>query len=450
MEPAGGVDESAKQVVQPVRTAIDKPVAQPPPARRRGVVQRLVAVKVAGAPPAELGAGPGRDPAAQPIDLEQVFDHSLEQWRVPFGQLRVCPEEGEDSLVLVKDIKVAAALGAQDVALAALAVVHAHPVEHGDSRGREQHRVGPREVLVVAGREGEALVGDEGAPVRLVPHHREQAQQLRALAQVEDLGPVRPRSPAGEQLGLDVAFGLAPPVDPGVVEGQHVWFGADVQAVADGRQRAGDHRVVAVKKEQVVAGSSGDASVPGRAETPVVGEVQRDDPGVPGRVSVDDLAAGVGRAVVDGDDLEVVMGLVQQRVEAFAQVGLDPVGGHDDAESGHRTHPRGLLRRHPVIPSDRDFPTFGGGPPAAGAAGRRPAPAAEPLMVAALAALSSVTSQPGCPRRQPLMSRPPPPCDQRRMRRTSAVDAAGSRPAAEPLDSTATGDYGCLLVISWG
>ena len=120
--------------------------------------------------------------------------------------------------------------GAEDVALAALPVVHAHPVEGRDGLRGHQHRERPRGVLVVAGREGEALPLDELPPVRLVPHHHEQGQQLWPLLDREHLRPG-----LGEQAAQHIALDPARPVAAGVVEHENVGTARHAEPRGDDR-----------------------------------------------------------------------------------------------------------------------------------------------------------------------------------------------------------------------
>ncbi len=258
-----------------------------------------------------------------------MVDHAAEQHRPPALQAGVRVEVGEDPVVLAEDLEVPLAGGVQDASGAPLPVVHAHPVEGGDRPRRHQHRVRPRGVLVVAGREGEALPLDELPPVRLVPGHREQAEQPGPVGEGE-----RRRAVLGEPVGDLVAHGLAGPVGAGVVVDQDVGVAGLLQPVGDGEQRVRGEGVVAVQEHQVVAGRAGHARVAGRAQADVGRQMHRPHPRVLGRELVDHSSAGVGRAVVHGDQFEIRVRLGQHRLQALAQIRLNLVRGDNDTEPG--------------------------------------------------------------------------------------------------------------------
>ena len=57
--------------------------------------------------------------------------------------------------------------------------------------------------------------------------------------------------------------------------------------------------------------------------------------GVPGGVTVTDSAAAVGRAVVHQQQLIVLAGLRQNRVDTLGKIDFDAVNGDDQAKGGH-------------------------------------------------------------------------------------------------------------------
>ncbi len=133
------------------------------------------------------------------------------------------------------------------------------------------------------------MPGDELPPVRLVPGHHQHPQQPRPVLQ-----PERRRALFGELGGELVAHLAAVPVGARVVEDQDVRVAGLLQPVGDRPQRVRGERVVAVQEDQVVAGGLGEPRVPGPAQPLVLGQVDGLHAGVPGRVLVDDRAAGVG------------------------------------------------------------------------------------------------------------------------------------------------------------
>jgi hypothetical protein len=103
------------------------------------------------------------------------------------------------------------------------------------------------------------------------------------------------------------------------------------------RSASGRERVVAVEEDEVVAGRLCQTGVAGAAEALVLGEMDGAYAGVAGRELVDDRAAGVRRAVVDRDQLQIGIRLGEHRFQAFVQVRLDLVRGDNDTEPGQGT-----------------------------------------------------------------------------------------------------------------
>ncbi len=299
--------------------------------RDRPIAGRAVAGAVLGGAAEELAAVGGGDAAGLGDHGDEVAEHHPVDDGPPAVQVGAGVEEGEHPVVLLEDVEVLAGGGGEDVAaLAALPVVDADPVEQGDGLGGEQRRVGPRGVLVVPGREGQALLLDELAAVGLVPHHLEQVEQVAALVEGEGVG-----AGPGEHGGGRGAHHPAVPVAAGVVVDQQVGVAGGAQAGVGGGQQVGGEGVVAVEEQQVVAGGEFQAGVAGRAEADVPFQVADGDPVVPGGGLVEDGAAAVGRAVVDGDQFEIGEGLVEDRLQTGREVLLDGVDGHDHAEPRH-------------------------------------------------------------------------------------------------------------------
>ncbi len=306
-------------------------VPQPVAGAQRRQRRPVQAVLVAG-PVQEGGPFAGGQPARLGVDGGEVVDHAAEDHRPPPLQLRVGVEEGEDPVVLVEDVEVPVADGAEDRALPPLPVVDADPVEHRDRLGAHQGREGPGGVLVVARREGEAGPLDEVAAVRLVPHHHQQPQQAGAFGEGEDL------RVALVQLGGElVAQDLARQVGAGVVEDEDLGAVGLLDPVREGVQRVRGERVVPVEEEHVLPGGPRQPGVARPAEPPVLRQMDRHHPPVARRVRVDQLPAAVRRAVVHRDHLQVAERLAEHRVQAGAEVRLHTVGGHDHTEPGHGT-----------------------------------------------------------------------------------------------------------------
>ncbi len=91
--------------------------------------------------------------------------------------------------------------------------------------------------------------------------------------------------------------------------------------------------VVGVDEAEQVAGGMTESLVAGRAET-LVGGVDDPDALVAGRHGLGQVARSVVRAVVDDDDLQPVVPLRQEAVEALHDVPLDVVDRDDDADQG--------------------------------------------------------------------------------------------------------------------
>ncbi len=317
--PVGAVQPQADQ-------AVPEPGAQ-----RDGAPRGAVTAVVGPGRAQELGAGAARQPAPLSEDRREVVDHAAEQHRAPARQFGVPVDEREDAVVLLEDVEVLAAGGGEDAA-PALPVVDAHPVEGGDRLRGHQHRVRPGRVLVVAGRELEALLLDELAPADLVPGDHQHPQQPRAVHEPERRGTLL------AQLGGELVAGrLAVPVRACVVEDQDVRLTGLLDPVGDRAQRVRGERVVAVQEEQVVARRLGGAGVAGAAQSSVLGQVDGLHAHVAGRVLVDDRAAAVRRAVVHGDQFEIGVRLREHRIQALGQVRLDHVRGDNDTEPGQGT-----------------------------------------------------------------------------------------------------------------
>ncbi len=293
--------------------------------------------RAGGAVAAVVGPGPAQEGRArtpgQPVPARvhdrQVVHHAPEQHRPPPRQFGPLVEEREDPVVLLEDVEVPFAGGAQDAALPPLPVVHADPVERRDRLRGHQHRVRPRRVLVPTGREGEPLLLDELPPVRLVPGHHQQPQQPRPVLQTE-----RGRALLGELQGRLVADRLARPVGARVVEDQDVRIAGLLQPVRDRAQRVRREGVVAVEEQQVVAARVRHAGVAGAAQADVLGQVNGEHARVAGGELVDDRPARVRRAVVDDDQFQIGTGLGEHRFEALVQVRLNLVRGDNDTEPG--------------------------------------------------------------------------------------------------------------------
>ncbi len=298
--------------------------------QRGGGAGDPVAAAVDAGPAQELAAQGAREAVGAGEHRCQVVGHAAVEHRPPAGRLRVRLQEREDPVVLLEDVQVALARRPQDAAPPALPVADADPVQGGDGVRRQQDRVGPRRVLVVAGREGEALALGELPPHRLVPGHHQQLQQPRPVGE-----PERRRALFGEVPGGLVADRVARPERARVVVDQDVRLPGLLHPVGDGPQGVRGEGVVAVEEDQVVAARPLHPGVAGGAEALVLGQVHGAYARVAGRELVEDRAAGVRRAVVDRDQFEIRIGLRQHRLQALVQIRLNLVRGDDDTEPGH-------------------------------------------------------------------------------------------------------------------
>lgn len=176
-----------------------------------------------------------------------MADHVPEQHRTPLRQLRPLVDVREHPVVLLEHVEVTACGRPEQAAVPAAPVVDADPVEGGDGRGGHQDRVRPGRGLVDAGREAEVVVLDELPFVRLVPHHRADAEQARAVVEPEG-----GRALLGELERALVADRLARPGGSREVVDEDVRFAGLLDAVGDRLERARRERVVAVEEEEVV------------------------------------------------------------------------------------------------------------------------------------------------------------------------------------------------------
>ncbi len=273
-------------------------------------------------------------------------------------------EPGEQFLVAFDGDEVVAPGCGDGAAPPPLAPGDAHLVQHRDAPGGQQAPVRVRDVFVRAVGEGQPLSCPVLAAHRAVPRGGLHAEHVGTLDGVEH------RVPRRFQEGA-VAAGPPPLPDvrPIVVPQQDVRLAARPQPCVDGGQRAGGQRVVAVEEEQVVATGRRGTGVAGRARAARAALVQGGQARVAERVLVDDGAGGVRRAVVDGDQLHVPVGLLQYGVQAGAQEALDAAGGDDDAEAGHGDPKVGSTQERrtqsviaPLRTVDRACHPFGPGP----------------------------------------------------------------------------------------
>ncbi len=261
---------------------------------------------------------------------QHVVQRPLQQRGTSPAEVGALLQEREQALVLREDLEVPPPRGLGDRALPALPVLDPDPVQTGDAVRQHHRPVGDRRVLVQPRRVLQAVLLEEGAPVRLVPGDQEQVQVLRALPDAERL-----RARRGQQVRRLTAPAPAPPVGAHVVEDQDVRVAGRLETRGEGGQQAWRVAVVAVEEQDVVAGRLLPSGVAGPAQADVLGQVQHPHPGVAGGVLVEDRAAAVGGAVVHGDHFEVAVRLGEHRVETLAQEALHLVDGDDDAEAGH-------------------------------------------------------------------------------------------------------------------
>ena len=111
---------------------------------------------------------------------------------------------------------------------------------------------------------------------------------------------------------------------------------ADVGVVLLHRRKHGRiavfrNEVIAVQKGDEFLGTIGKSRVARGAEPLIFLPDGAEDPWIGGHIAVDDPLAPVGGAIIDEDDLIVVDLLMQERIEAFLQIGFDIVYWDDDA-----------------------------------------------------------------------------------------------------------------------
>ncbi len=206
----------------------------------------------------------------------------------------------------------------------------------------------------VEGGRGQVGAGDRHLVLVAHPDRELQARRLDELA-AEHLGA---REDVGQRLGHvgerdSRARNLVEPARPRLLdvrrlvllplEGAHGEVGAAPhQRTHVVGQRGLGERVVGVDEGDQVAAGLADAGVAGGAEA---GVLLPDDPHpvVGRRVPGDDVHRPVRRAVVDDHDLEVRVGLAQDRGQALVDVLLDGVDRHDHADQGVPGPPVGAV-----------------------------------------------------------------------------------------------------------
>jgi hypothetical protein len=106
-----------------------------------------------------------------------------------------------------------------------------------------------------------------------------------------------------------------------------------VEPLEYGLHRALGGVVVAVEEPDVVAGGHGEPDVARLAEPYVLGQVADPEALVALRVLVEDLAAVIGRGVVNRDHFQPgALGVPEQGLQTLLEVALDPVHGDDHAQ----------------------------------------------------------------------------------------------------------------------
>jgi hypothetical protein len=318
---------AAQRLERRVRTRRQQPVLHPQtPARRTEIGGPVTAVEPPR--PAEEGAVPGGEPFGPGGGLQHHGEELLEQRLRPLG--RQALRRAEHQLHLVEELMVVLARQVEPAALPAQQMPYDHRAQHRDPLGGDGDQAAPAQVREPALGEGELVVGEEGAAVGRAPRRELNAGQLRCLGGGEGA-----RRGLREQRGRRVGGLALPPRGPLVLEVQDV----DVTGLREpGVQRgqcARGEGVVAVQEQDVGAGRRPQPGVAGPAQAGGGWRVDRGHPGVPPGVAVGDVGGRGAGGVADRDQLEVAVGLREDRVQGLGQPAGDPVGRDDDAEAGH-------------------------------------------------------------------------------------------------------------------
>ena len=193
------------------------------------------------------------------------------------------------------------------------------------------------EVFVKGGGEGKPMVAIEAGP-----------RQPRATHQIQAPRKISP--PQAVQVVQVEALVVGPPLDllsRPVLEA-HPAEGHGVERLLHGPpmrlfQACGSQPVVAVDEHQEPPPRPPQHLVPGRPQALVL-LMNDPQPAVAGGQPVEHLPRAVGRAVVDGDDLEIVERLPEQRPNALLDPALHIIAGKADG-NGNPTRRR--LNKHP-------------------------------------------------------------------------------------------------------
>ncbi len=201
---------------------------------------------VQGARAAEELPPPGRQPPGVRGRLQHRREQLLEQRPRPLGRQLQPGGLLEHPLRLVQQVVVVRPGQPQPVALAAGPVPHQHPPRHRHPLRAQQRPPAPADVGEPPGREGQFVLGDEGAPPGRAPRGQPHPGELRGAGGGEGAGR------GALQHRRHGAGGLAlPPGDALVLARQHVHRAGLGQPRVQGRQRARRQHVVPVQEQQI-------------------------------------------------------------------------------------------------------------------------------------------------------------------------------------------------------
>jgi hypothetical protein len=143
---------------------------------------------------------------------------------------------------------------------------------------------------------------------------------------------------------LDVSA-LAGGVDHGVVGDDHV-VGGESELGEEVVEGVGVEPVIGIEDFDVLAVNAGKCGIDAGAVLGVGFVNDRDDVWEASLVVLSDVKGGVGRAVIDDNDLEVVCGECSDGIEAAREEVLHVVSRDDDREGVHGCKDKGYLELH--------------------------------------------------------------------------------------------------------
>ena len=196
---------------------------------------------------------------------------------------------------------------------------------------RVAHVPGDEALVLVAakGRVFNGAFADDGGGEELVPRRTLDAQALLLTGVVAVILADGFAVPGEGGVNL-FAQGLATFAEHLVAEDEQIRAGIR-HGLLHQAERAGDQQIVRIGEVNIRAGGLGEAAVAGGAGALVL-LMDGADACVAGGQTVADLAAAVGGAVVDEDDLEGCALLLQDGLHALLKAVAHVVHGHDDAD----------------------------------------------------------------------------------------------------------------------